>query len=120
MIYCVTLVSSSFTKSDAPFFELVWYILLLIKKSVKAIGLFYNIVTVKEIDNSRRVDSYFPICYFFHLYLLPKVSSISMSMWPMSFSSNGTSSLCGKVEDEVMGSSHTGCMCNLLIKKIDI
>jgi hypothetical protein len=35
----------------------------------------------------------------------------------MGFSSNGTSSLCSKVEGEVMSSSPTECMCNLPIKK---
>jgi len=34
----------------------------------------------------------------------------------MSFSSNSTFSLCSKVEGEVVGSSPTGCMCNLPIK----
>jgi hypothetical protein len=38
-------------------------------------------------------------------------------MLPMSFSSNGTSSLCSKVKDEVVGSSPTCCVCNLPIKK---
>jgi hypothetical protein len=41
-------------------------------------------------------------------------------MWRMSFSSNGTSSLCSKVEGEVVGSSPTGCMGKLpiiIIKK---
>jgi hypothetical protein len=35
----------------------------------------------------------------------------------MSFSSNLTSSLSSKVEGEVVGSSPTGCMCNLAIVK---
>jgi len=35
----------------------------------------------------------------------------------MSFSSNGTSSLCNEVEGEVLGSSPIGCVCNLPIKK---
>jgi hypothetical protein len=37
----------------------------------------------------------------------------------MNFSSNDTSSLCSKVEGEVVGSSSTGCVCNLAIKKGD-
>jgi hypothetical protein len=36
---------------------------------------------------------------------------------PVSFSSNGTSSLCSKVEGEVVSSSPIGCVCNLPIKK---
>jgi hypothetical protein len=36
---------------------------------------------------------------------------------PMSFSSNGTSSLCNEVEGEVLGSSPIGCVRNLPIKK---
>jgi hypothetical protein len=36
----------------------------------------------------------------------------------MSFSSNGTSSLCNKVEGEVVGSSPTECVCNLPIIKM--
>jgi hypothetical protein len=35
----------------------------------------------------------------------------------MRFSSNGSSSLCSKVEGEVVCSSPTECMCNLPIKK---
>jgi len=35
----------------------------------------------------------------------------------MSFSSNGTSSLCSKVEGEAVGSSPTGCISNLPITK---
>ena len=35
----------------------------------------------------------------------------------VSMSSNLTSSLCSKVEGEVMASSPTGCMCNLAIKE---
>jgi hypothetical protein len=36
---------------------------------------------------------------------------------PISFISNGTSSICSKVEGEVVGSSPIGCVCNLPIKK---
>jgi hypothetical protein len=35
----------------------------------------------------------------------------------MSFSSNGTLSLCSKMEGEIVGSSRTGCVSNLPIKK---
>jgi hypothetical protein len=36
---------------------------------------------------------------------------------PLSLSSNGTSSLRSKMKGEVVGSSLTGCVCNLPIKK---
>ena len=39
--------------------------------------------------------------------------------FPMSYSSSGTSSFHNYgIEDEVVGSRTTGCMCNLTIKKL--
>jgi hypothetical protein len=82
--------------------------------------IFYNIVTTKWNWQFKKSRSHFPICHFFHFCQLPKVSSISTCMWTMSFSSNGTSSLCSKVEGEVVCSSPTGWVCkvgsNLLIQ----
>ncbi|XP_059433402.1 uncharacterized protein LOC132166574 [Corylus avellana] len=45
------------------------------------------------------------------------IQLVSLLLMPMSFSSNGTSFICSKVEGEVVGSCPTGCLCNLPTKK---
>jgi hypothetical protein len=45
------------------------------------------------------------------------MNNYQFRIFPMSFSSNGTSFLRRKMEGEVVGSSSTRCMCNLPINK---